>query len=89
MAGQAALRQALKELIIQELDLRAHTPEAIEDDAPLFGAGLGLDSLDALQLAMAIEDRFGVEVPEGEEAKPAFASIAALARFIEARLPPP
>ncbi|MBK7586567.1 MAG: hypothetical protein IPI67_41065 [Myxococcales bacterium] len=65
--------------MVEELDLRDHTPEDIGDDAPLFGAGLGLDSLDALQLAMAIEERFGVRLPEGEAARPVFASVSALA----------
>lgn len=74
---------AIKRLIIEELDLRGKTAEDIVDDAPLFGAGLGLDSLDALQLAMAVEERFGVEVPEGEEAKGIFASAAALADYVK------
>jgi len=76
------LRLELKLVMIQELDLSQLTPEQIEDDAPLFGAGLGLDSLDALQLAMAIEERFQVSIPEGDEAKPIFASVAAIARYI-------
>ncbi|HLV64980.1 MAG TPA: phosphopantetheine-binding protein [Polyangiaceae bacterium] len=72
----------LKVLIIEELDLRARTPSDIEDDAPLFGEGLGLDSLDALQLAMAVEERYGVKVPEGDESRAVFASVAALAEFV-------
>ncbi len=61
------LESEIKGLMIEQLDLRGKTESDIEDEAPLFGAGLGLDSLDALQLAMAIEERFGVAVPEGEE----------------------
>jgi acyl carrier protein len=76
------LRVAIKHLIISELDLRGKTAEQIVDDEPLFGAGLGLDSLDALQLAMAIEERFGIQVPEGDEAKEIFASVTALADFV-------
>ncbi len=76
------LQQTIKQLIISELDLRGKTPEQIDDAAPLFGAGLGLDSLDALQLAMAVEERFGVSVPEGEEAKTIFASVSALTEFV-------
>jgi acyl carrier protein len=64
--------------------LRDRAPEDIEDGAPLFGEGLGLDSLDALQLAMAVEERFGVTIPEGEEAKAIFASVDALAAYIDA-----
>jgi acyl carrier protein len=80
------LQQELKQLIVKELDLRDKTPDQIDDQAPLFGEGLGLDSLDALQLAMAIEERFGVRLPEGDAARPIFASIAALAEHIEGAL---
>lgn len=80
--GLPELKQRIKALIIEELDLRDRTPEDIEDQAPLFGEGLGLDSLDALQLAMAIEERFGVAIPEGEEAKAIFASVEQLAAYI-------
>jgi acyl carrier protein len=80
------LEQQLKELIVKELDLRDKTPDQIDARAPLFGEGLGLDSLDALQLAMAIEERFGVRLPEGDAARPVFASIAALAEHIEGAL---
>jgi acyl carrier protein len=78
----AELKQKIKRLIIEELDLRDRSEADIEDGAPLFGEGLGLDSLDALQLAMAIEERFGVQIPEGEEAKAIFASVEALAAYI-------
>jgi acyl carrier protein len=85
--GQAAmdrdtLKLELKRLIISELDLRDRTESDISDDAPLFGEGLGLDSLDALQLAMAIEERFGVAIPEGEQARTIFASVSAVADHI-------
>jgi acyl carrier protein len=78
----AALKDSIKQVMIEQLDLRGRRPSDIEDDAPLFGAGLGLDSLDALQLAMAIEERFGVTVPEGEAGRATFASVNAIAEFI-------
>nr|PZN21837.1 MAG: hypothetical protein DIU78_16730 [Pseudomonadota bacterium] len=78
----SALVHELKVLLIEELDLRARTPADIDEHAPLFGEGLGLDSLDALQLAMAIEERYGVRVPEGEESRAVFASVTALADFV-------
>jgi acyl carrier protein len=78
------LKQDLKRLIIEELDLRDQTPAGIEDDAALFGDGLGLDSLDALQLAVAIEERFAIVIPEDDRAKEIFASVSALARHIAA-----
>jgi acyl carrier protein len=79
---QAQLRSQLKRLIVTELNLKGRDPETIEDDAPLFGAGLGLDSLDALQLAMSIEEKLGVRIPEGEEARPIFKSVRALAEHL-------
>lgn len=78
----SALKQRIKQALIEELDLRGKTEADIDDAAPLFGAGLGLDSLDALQLAMAIEERFGVAVPEGEAGREVFASVDAIAAFL-------
>ncbi len=78
------LRSEIKALIVSELNLAGLDPSSIGDDAPLFGeGGLGLDSLDALELAMSLEERFGVRVPEGEEARSVFRSVAALADFVE------
>lgn len=76
------LRSDLKSLIVSELNLQGRDPQAIDDDAPLFGEGLGLDSLDALQLAMSVEERFGVRIPEGDEARPIFRSVSALAEYV-------
>lgn len=78
------LHRQLKELLISELNLAGKSADALADDAPLFGkGGLGLDSLDALQIAMLVEEKFGVRVPEGDEARPIFASVTSLAAFIE------
>lgn len=78
----ADVRRELKELMVAELNLEGKKPDDIDDAAPLFGEGLGLDSLDALQLAMSIEERFGVRVPEGDEARPIFASVNAIVDHI-------
>jgi acyl carrier protein len=78
------IRTSLKELMIKELNLAGKKPEDIQDAAPLFGEGLGLDSLDALQLAMCVEEHFGVRVPDGPEARTIFASVNALADHIAA-----
>ncbi|MCL2450548.1 MAG: phosphopantetheine-binding protein [Polyangiaceae bacterium] len=78
----AELRSEIKRLIVRELNLKGRDPDTIEDEAPLFGAGLGLDSLDALQLAMAIEEQLGVRIPEGEEARAVFASVRAIADHV-------
>jgi len=78
----AQLCSELKRLIVSELNLKGRDPETIEDDAPLFGAGLGLDSLDALQLAMSIEEKLGVRIPEGEQARAIFKSVRAIAEYV-------
>jgi acyl carrier protein len=80
--NQDILRLQMKELIVRALQLDGRHPSSIDDDAPLFGEGLGLDSLDALQLAMSIEDEFKVRVPDGAESRKIFASVAALAQFV-------
>jgi acyl carrier protein len=76
------LRSAIKRLLVSELNLKGRDPESIEDDSPLFGAGLGLDSLDALQLAMSIEEKLGVRIPEGDEARAVFRSVSAIADYV-------
>ena len=77
------LNLAIKELLVSELNLAGRDPSAIDDEANLFGPdGLGLDSLDALQIAMLVEEKFGVRVPEGDEARPIFRSVSALSAFI-------
>jgi acyl carrier protein len=77
------LKREIKELLVVELNLAGRDPSAIADDAELFGeGGLGLDSLDALQIAMLVEDKFGVRVPEGDEARPIFRSVSSLSEFI-------
>lgn len=78
----ADVKQKLKDMMVAELNLEGKTPADIDDAAPLFGEGLGLDSLDALQLAMAVEEHFSVKIPEGPEARPIFASVNALVDHI-------
>jgi acyl carrier protein len=79
------LKAKLKQMVIEELYLENVTPDGIDDAAPLFGEGLGLDSLDALQLAVALEERFAVRVEDEAQGRAAFASINALAAFVESR----
>jgi acyl carrier protein len=80
--NSTSLRNDIKELIIRELNLEGRTPDELDDKAPLFGDGLGLDSLDALQLAMAIEETYELKLPEGDEVRPIFASVESLADFV-------
>jgi acyl carrier protein len=79
---KAALSNEIKEIIIRELKLEGKTPVDIDGSQPLFGEGLGLDSLDALQLAMAIEERYQVKIPDGGEERRIFASVDSIAEFI-------
>jgi len=76
----AALRQALKELIVKECD-KDIAPASIADDELLIGGRMELDSLDALQICLAVKDRYDVRL-EGNEARKALASIDALAQTI-------
>ncbi len=80
------LQNEIKKLIISALDLEDTAPEDIETNAPLFGAGLGLDSIDALELGMALKKKFGVVFQAGNaDNKKHFASVAALADYILAQ----
>ncbi len=78
-----SLERELKQLVIEIFDLEGLTPEAIDNHAPLFGAGLGLDSIDALELGLALKQRYGIRInQETPKAREIFASIADLAEFI-------
>jgi acyl carrier protein len=77
------LLKYLKKMIIDTLRLEEITAEEIKDNAPLFKEGLGLDSIDALELVVAIENIFNVIIEDEDVGKRAFASVNALARFIQ------
>lgn len=77
------LEAEIKEMIIEALVLEDLTPDDIESEKQLFVDGLGLDSLDALEIAMVLEERYGVVTPEDEEEiQKNFASVRSLAEFV-------
>ena len=78
------LKTQLKEIIIKAANLEDVAPADIDDTQPLFVEGLGLDSIDALELSVALETNFGINLSDSETARTAFASIDALAAFVTA-----
>jgi acyl carrier protein len=76
-----ALRAEVKEMLATGLRLD-RAPADIPDDAPIFGEGLGLDSIDALELVVLVEERFHVAIPDEDVGRRAFASVNALVDFI-------
>jgi acyl carrier protein len=79
------LLSELKTGIIETLRLEDISPDQIDDDAPLFGTGLGLDSIDALELVVMLEQYYGIVIKDIEESRPAFKSVRALAAFVQAK----
>jgi acyl carrier protein len=72
----------VKQMIINSLRIEGMSPEEIDTDAPLFGDGLGLDSIDALQLVVAMEKEYGAVVPDAATGSKVFASVRSMAEFI-------
>jgi acyl carrier protein len=81
-----SIRADLKKLIVATLNLDGLAPDRIADDEPLFGAGLGLDSVDALELVVALEKAYGISIASHEVDRSVFGSLANLAAFVERRL---
>jgi acyl carrier protein len=86
MSETPAIRSRIKHLLVSALHLEGLAPSDIADDAPLFGEGLGLDSVDALELVVALEKEFAIRIQSHEVGKEAFVSVSTLATFIEGRL---
>ncbi|HEY8711351.1 MAG TPA: phosphopantetheine-binding protein [Thermoanaerobaculia bacterium] len=80
------LRRKLKELLIERLKFEDMSPDDIPDDEPLFGGGLGLDSIDALEIVVMLESEFGIKVKNETSARDSFRSISTLANYVEAKL---
>lgn len=78
------LKQELKERIITQLNLEDITVEDLADDTPLFGEGLGLDSIDALELIVMLDKSYGIKLADPKEGRKVFETIQTMADYIEA-----
>ena len=76
------IRETLKVKLIEQLSLEDITPEEITDDMPLFGEGLGLDSLDAVEIIVLLQRNFEVEVKDAQESREIFKTVSTLAEYI-------
>lgn len=80
------LRHRLKQLLIERLKFEDMTPDDIGDDQPLFAGGLGLDSIDALEIVVMLESEFGIKVRNESSARESFKTISTLAELVEKKL---
>ena len=85
--ARAALSDRIRELLVEALRLDGLDPFAIDLDSPLFGEGLGLDSVDALELVVALEREFGIAIPSTEVDEESFGSVSKVVSLVE-RLKP-
>ena len=76
------IKKQLKEIVVNDLKLQGIKPEDISDTEPLFGEGLELDSLDAVEMVVLIQKHFGIQIADMEEGQKAFQSINSLAQYI-------
>jgi acyl carrier protein len=81
-----SIKEKLKNILIETLNMEDITPEQIQNDDPLFGEKFGLDSIDAVEIVFQVEKHFGVAIRDMKEGRPALQTINSLAAFIEARL---
>ncbi len=78
------LKVTLKQQIIESLNLQGMKPEDIDDNAPLFGEGLGLDSIDSLELMVLLERNYGIKIEDAREGRNILASVQTMADYIQA-----
>lgn len=84
MSEQTAAERELAELLVESLNLEDVDPAGIDPEAPLFNTGLGLDSIDALELSLAISKKYGLQLrSDNEENRKIFASLRALSDYVQ------
>lgn len=83
MSSDSFTRQRIKEILVESLNLEGTTPESIGDDMPLWGDGLGLDSVDALELMVALEQEYGFKIDSEEIGQETLSTVAKLEEFVE------
>jgi len=77
------LKEKLKKEIIEVLNLEDVSPKDIDNEAPLFGDGLGLDSIDALELIVLLEKNYGIKIEDPKDGRKVFYSVNTMAEFIQ------
>lgn len=82
MSAAQELIPTLKTQIIESLNLQGMTPDEIDENAPLFGEGLGLDSIDSLELMVLLERNYGIKIEDAREGRKAMESVSAMATYI-------
>jgi acyl carrier protein len=73
----------IKELIIKQLNLEGVTPESFDSDMPLFGEGLGLDSIDAIELIVLLDRNYGIKLADPKEGRKVFQSVRTMAEYVK------
>lgn len=89
MTAPNDLKRKLKELLIERLKFEDMTPDDIGDDEPLFAGGLGLDSIDALEIVVMLESEFNIKLKNESSAREHFRSVSSLAEYVEQKLAQP
>jgi len=87
MQTRQELIAELQTLIIKQLNLQDITPESFDENTPLFGEGLGLDSIDALELVVMLDKNYGIKLYDPKEARKIFHNLATIADFIQQNRP--
>lgn len=77
------LKTTLKQQIIESLNLQGMKPEEIDDNAPLFGEGLGLDSIDSLELMVLLERNYGIKIEDAREGRKILTSVQTMTDYIQ------